>query len=330
MNRLITGKVLVLGFVVLLGSPALVSAQKLVVGYSGVTAIQAPFWVMKDAGFFKQEGLDADLIYIAASSTMAQAMLAGEVAVSTANSQAVVDTGLQGGDLVAVGAFVNFVALYVIAAPEIKSVQDLKGKPVGVSRFGATTDFAIQKFLKKYGLEPVRDVPILQIGGLPELAAALSKRSIYAAAMSYPMGLVAQQSGMKLLANLAKEEIPFLHQGITTTGRFLRERRAQAKAIVRAYGKAVHFMHTRKEESKAILSRYTKVTDPVMLEGTMQYAYEFVEKIPLVKREAIQVTLDESGKKNPKAKQAKAEQFYDNSLVQELINEGFFASLWGK
>jgi len=330
MKGLIAWKIIVLSFVLLPGAPALVSAQKLVVGYSGVTAIQLPVWVMKDAGYFKQEGLDADLIYIASSSTMAQAMMAGEVAISTANSQAVVDTGLQGGDLVAMGAFVNFVALYIIAAPEIKSVADLRGKPVGVTRFGATTDFAIQMFLKKYGLEPVRDVPIIQIGGVPELAAALSKRSIYAAAMSYPMGLVAQQAGMKLLANLAKEEIPFVHQGITTTGKFMRERRAHAKALVRAYGKAVHFMHTRKEESKAILSRYTKVTDPGMLEGTMQYAYDFVEKIPLVKRAAFQVTLDEVAKKNPKAKQAKAEQFYDNSLVQELINEGFFASLWGK
>ena len=311
-----------------LATPAL--AQKLMVGYSGVTAIQAPFWVMKDAGHFKQEGLDADLIYIASSSTMAQAMLAGEVVISTTNSQAVVDTGLQGGDLVAVGAFVNFVALYVIAAPEIKSVADLKGKPVGVSRFGATTDFGIQMFLRKYGLEPFRDVPIIQIGGLPELAAALSKKSIYAAAMSYPMGLVAQQAGMKILANLAKEEIPFVHQGITTTRKFLRERRAHAKALVRAYGRAVHFMHTRKEESKAIISRYTKVTDPSMLEGTMQYAYDFVEKIPQVKREAFQATLDEIGKKNPKAKQARPEQFYDNSLVQELVKEGFFTSLWGR
>ena len=323
-------KLIVTNLVLCFSLPAVASAQKFVVGYSGITAIQAPFWVIKDAGYFKQEGLDANLIYIAASSTMAQAMLAGEVAISTANSQAVVDTGLQGGDLVAVGAIVNFVALYVIAAPEIKSVQDLRGKPVGVTRFGATTDFAMQMFLKKYGLEPVRDVPIIQIGGLPELAAALSNKSIYAAAMSYPMGLVAQQAGMKMLANLAKEEIPFLHQGLTTTGRFMRERRAQAKAFVRAYGKAVHYMHTRKEESKAIVSRYTKVTDPAMLEGTMQYAYDFVDKIPLVKREAIQVTLDESGKKNPKAKQAKPEQFYDNSLVQELINEGFFASLWAK
>ncbi len=323
-------KLIVINFVLCLVLPAVTSAQKFVVGYSGITAIQAPFWIINDAGYFKQEGLDSNLVYIAASSTMAQAMLAGEVAISTANSQAVVDTGLQGGDLVAVGAIVNFVALYVIASPEIKSVQDLRGKPVGVSRFGATTDFAIQMFLKKYGLEPVRDVPIIQIGGLPELAAALSNRSIYAAAMSYPMGLVAQQAGMKMLANLAKEEIPFLHQGLTTTGRFMRERRAHAKAFVRAYGRAVHFMHTRKEESKSIVSRYTKVTDPAMLEGTMQYAYDFVEKIPLVKREAIQVTLDESGRKNPKAKQAKPEQFYDNSLVQELIKEGFFASLWGK
>jgi ABC-type nitrate/sulfonate/bicarbonate transport system substrate-binding protein len=110
----------------------------------------------------------------------------------------------------------------------------------------------------------------------------------------------------------------------------VKDHRAQAKAFVRAYGNAVHFMHSRKEEAKAIVARYTKVTDPAMLEGTMQYAYDFVEKVPLVKREAIQVTLDESGKKNPKAKQAKPELFYDNSLVQELVKEGFFASLWGK
>ena len=330
MKEFIRCNLSVLGLLLFLGLPAVASAQKLVVGYSGITAIQAPFWIVKDAGYFKQEGLDADLIYIAASSTMAQAMLAGEVAISTANSQAIVDTGLQGGDLVAVGAFVNFVALYVIAAPEIKSIQDLRGKPVGVTRFGATTDFGMRMFLQKHGLEPVRDVPLIQIGGVPELAAALSKRSIYAALMSYPMGLVAQQAGMKMLANLAKEEIPFVHQGLTTTGKFMRERRAQAKALVRAYGKAVHFMHTRKEESKAIISRYTKVTDPGMLEGTMQYAYDFVEKVPLVKREAFQATLDEIGKKNPKAKQVKPEQFYDNSLVQELIKEGFFTSLWGR
>jgi NitT/TauT family transport system substrate-binding protein len=306
------------------------SAQKVVVGYSAVSALNSPFWVIKDAGFFKQEGLDADLIYIASSFTMAQAMLAREVAVSTANSQVVVDSGLEGGSLAAIGAVINVVAFYVMAPPEIKSIEDLKGKPVGVTRFGASTDFGLRKLLVKYGLEPGRDVPILQIGGMPEIAAAISKRTIYAAPMSYPMAYKAQEAGMRILYNLAKEEIPFMHVGITTSRGFLKERRAQAKAFLRAYGRAVHFMHTRKNETKAILARYTKITDPGMLEGSLQYAYDFVEKVPLVKSQAFQVTLEETGRKNPKAKQAKAEQFYDNTLVQELINEGFFASLWGK
>jgi ABC-type nitrate/sulfonate/bicarbonate transport system substrate-binding protein len=182
--------------------------------------------------------------------------------------------------------------------------------------------------LTKYGLEAGKDVPVLQIGGMPEIASALSKKLIYAAPMSYPMAYVAEQAGVRMLVNLAKEDIPFMHVGITTSRRFLKERRGEAKAFLRAYGRAVHFMHTRKEETKAIFARYAKVTDPGMLEGSLKYAYDFVEKIPLVKPNAFQVTLDQIGIKNPKAKTAKAEQFFDNSLVQELIDEGFFKNLW--
>ena len=317
-------------FSVILIFPDVAKAQKLVLGWSAVSALNSPYWVIKDAGFAKQEGLDVDLIYIASSSTMAQAQLAGNVALSTANSQVVVDVGLQGGDLLAIGAVINKVAFYVMAPPEIKSVRDLKGKPVGVTRFGASTDFAIRKLLEKYGLQPIRDVPIIQIGGLPEIAAALSKRAIYAAPMSYPLAYVAEQSGMRILANLAKEDIPFMHVGITTSRRFVKERRAQAKAFLRAYGRAVRFMYTNKEDFKRIITHYSGIKDPGMLDGSVQYAYDFVEKVPLVKREAFQVTLDESVNKRPEAKQAKPDRFYDNSLVQELIDEGFFVSLWGK
>jgi NitT/TauT family transport system substrate-binding protein len=305
-------------------------AQKLRVAWTAVSALNAPYWVMKDGGFFKQEGLDVDLVYIPSSTVVASAMLAGEAAISTANSQVVVDSGLQGSDLVIIGGVVNVAAFYIMAVPEVRSVQDLKGKPVGITRFSASTDFSLRMLLKKYGLEPVRDVPILQIGGMPEIAAALSKKTIYAAPMSYPMGYVAQQAGMKLIANLAKEDIPFVHVAITTTRRFMQEHRNQARAVVRAYGRAIHFMHTKKEDFKKIMARYTKVNDPGMLEGSVQYAYDFLEKIPLVKPAAIQVNLDEAAQRNAKAKQVKVERFYDNSVVQELISEGFFVSLWGK
>ncbi len=310
--------------------PPLIRAQKLIVGWSAVSALNSPYWVMQDGGFLKQEGLETDLIYIASSSTIAQAQLAGDVSVSTANSQVIADIGLQGGDLIAMGAVINVAAFYIMASPDIKRVEDLRGKPVGVTRYGASTDFSMRLFLRKYGLAPERDVPIIQIGEMPAIAAALSKRSIYAAPMSYPMAFIAQQAGVKVLANLAKEDIPFVHVGIGVTRRFVKDHRAQAKAILRAYGRAVHFMHTNKEEYKKILAKYSKVTDPGMLDGSVQYAYDFVEKVPLVKPQAFQVTLDVIAQKNPKAKTAKPEQFFDNSLVQELINEKFFVSLWGK
>ena len=310
--------------------PVFADAQRFVVAWSAVSALNSPFWVMNDAGFWKQEGLDIQLVYIASSPTVARATLAGEIVLSGANSQVIVDVGLGGGDLVAMGAITNVVAFYVMAAPEVKTVNDLKGKVVGVTRFGASTDFGMRMLLSKYGLEPAKDVPFIQIGGMPELAAALSKKTVFAAPMSQPMVYLAQQAGMRMIANLAKEEIPFMHIGLTTSRKWIREHRPQAKAFVRAYARAMHFMHTRREETRSIFAKYTRINDQAMLDGSIQYGYDFMEKIPLVKPQAFQVTLDQVAKSNPKAKQAKPEQFFDNSLVQELIDEGFFAKLWGK
>ena len=326
--RMLTGAAIFVSSLLLL--PFLVYAEKFIIAWSAVSALNSPFWVMNDAGFLKQEGLDMELVYIASSPTVARATLAGEIVISGANSQVIVDVGLGGGDLVAMGAITNVVAFYVMAAPEIKSVADLKGKVVGVTRFGASTDFGMRMLLSKYGLEAAKDVPFIQIGGMPELAAAMSKKTIFAAPMSQPMVYVAQQAGMRMLANLAKEEIPFMHIGLTTSKKWVREHRPQAKAFIRAYGRAIHFMHLRKEETRAIFAKYTKINDPAMLDGSIQYGYDFMEKIPLVKSSAFQVTLDQIAKTNPKAKQAKPEQFFDNSLVQELIDEGFFTKLWGK
>ncbi|MBI2368147.1 MAG: ABC transporter substrate-binding protein [Deltaproteobacteria bacterium] len=318
----------VVAAVILSWSP--LRAEKFVIAWSAVSALNSPFWVMNDAGFLKQEGLDMELVYIASSPTVARATLAGDIVISGANSQVIVDVGLGGGDLVAMGAITNVVAFYVMAHPEIKSVLDLRGKVVGVTRFGASTDFGMRMLLSKYGLEAAKDVPFVQIGGMPELTAALTKKTVVAAPMSQPMVYVAQQAGLRMIANLAKEEIPFLHMGLTTSKKWLRERRPQAKAFIRAYGRALYFMHTRKEETLAIFAKYTKINDRGMLDGSIQYGYDFMEKVPLVRAQAFQVTLDQIARTNPKAKQAKPEQFFDNSLVQELINEGFFAKLWGK
>src|SRR5262245_66642819 len=117
-----------------------VAAEPTVVGYSAVTSVFLPFWIGKEAGFYKKEGLDAQLIYIASSTTMAQAMFARQVAISTVNSGSVVSSGLQGGDLVLMGAVINTAAFYIMARPEISGVQDLKGKRIGITRLGSTSN----------------------------------------------------------------------------------------------------------------------------------------------------------------------------------------------
>jgi hypothetical protein len=109
----------------------------------------------------------------------------------------------------------------------------------------------------------------------------------------------------------------------------LREQRSAAKAFLRAFGRATHFMFQQGDETKKILTKYAKIDDPGMLEGSLKYTHDFTEKIPLVKREGVQVVLVHEAAKNPQAKGYSAERFYDNSLVQELISEGFYKSLWG-
>ena len=306
------------------------SAQTTVVGYSSVTSVFLPFWIGKETGLYKKEGLDVQLVYIPSSTTMAQSMFAREVAISTANSSSVVSSGLQGGDLVLMGAVINTTAFYIITRPEITNVQDLRGKRVGVTRLGSSSDFAVREYLQKNKLQPGRDVTVIQSGGMPELAAALSSGTISAAPLSSPMSYVAEQRGNRVLANLANEGIYFVIAGLTTSRRYLREHRSDAKAFLRAFGRATHAMFQQRDEAKRILSKYTKVEDPGMLEGSLKYAQDFTEKVPLVKREGVQVVLEQEAAKNSKAKEFTAEQFYDNSLVQELVNEGFYKSLWGR
>ena len=141
-------------------------ARPLVVGYSSVTSVFLPFWIGNEAGFYKKEGLDAQLIYIASSTTMAQAMFAREVAISTVNSGSVVSSGLQGGDLVLIGAVINTAAFYVMARPEISRAQDLKGKKIGVTRLGSSSDFAIREYLQKNKLQPFAGLLLMQMFGL--------------------------------------------------------------------------------------------------------------------------------------------------------------------
>jgi len=225
-------------------------AEPLVVGYSSVTSVFLPFWIGKEAGFYKKENLDTQLVYIASSTTMAQAMFARQVAISTVNSGSVVTSGLGGGDLVLAGAVINSAAFYIISRPDIAGVQDLRGKTVGVTRLGSSSDFAMREYLQKHKLQAGRDVNILQVGGMPELAAALNNGVISAAPLSSPASHLAQQKGNRVIANLADEGIYFVIAGLTTTRRFLRAQRRRQSISPRLRPRDSLHVSTRRRSKK--------------------------------------------------------------------------------
>ena len=165
---------------------------------------------------------------------------------------------------------------------------------------------------------------------MPELAAALNSGSISAAPLSAPSSYVAEQRGNRVIANLAHEGISFVIAGLTTTRRFLREQRRDAKGFFARLRPCDAFYVRAGRPGKKYFTQICEDRRPWHARGSLKYAQDFTEKIPLVKREGVQVVLDQETAKSPPPKEFTPERFYDNSLVQELIHEGFYKSLWSK
>lgn len=295
---------------------------KLNVAYAAITGVQAPLWIAAEASAFKKHGLDVTLVYIPSAPHVVRVMLAGESQISFNGGAPVVSANLSGADLVFVGGAANVPAFYLMALPEIKRVQDLKGKTVGVTRFGSSTDFTMRYILKAQGLEPDKDVTILQIGGMPELAVALSKRAIVAAPFSSPTNLRARKIGAEVLVDVAKTGVSFPHSGIVTTRSFLAAHRNVTLEFIKAYSEGIQQMLADKVLAKKVIQKYTRDSDDEILETTYQYALDYVVRPPYPTREGIIETLKQSG--HPKAKTANPDDFVDSSLVKTLDDAGFF------
>ena len=159
---------------------------KLNVNYPAISGVIAGLWVAAEANYFDKYGLDAKLIYIPTALQATRVIMSGDSPIGLSGGTPVVNAALSGAERVMIGGVANLPAFYIMALPEIKSVADLRGKTLGVTRFGSSTDFALRYLLQKQGMNPDKDVNILQMGGMPELAAALSKRLIAAAPLSAP------------------------------------------------------------------------------------------------------------------------------------------------
>ena len=305
-----------------------VARDRLAHGYSSASGVFAGLWVAEEAKIFEKHDIDSRLILIASGSLMVQAMLGGELPIAGAAGSAAVDASLGGADIVMFGSMVKVPAFYIMALPEIKTIDDLRGKTVGVTRFGSSTDFTMRYVLRKQGLEPGKDVTLIQTGDLFAAAAMLRSKTIVSAPFSSPTNLRAEEAGARVLMNMGKAGVYFPHDAFMARRSFINANTDIVRRFLKAYSEAVHRLFVDKELSLRAIAKYTRVTDAKTLDTVYQYALDYIDKIPYNTREGIQEVLNQAAARNPKAKDAKPEAFYDDRFVKELDDQGFYKQLW--
>ena len=295
---------------------------KLNVAYPAVTGVMTALWVGAESKAFQKHGLDVNLLYIPSAPQVVRVMLAGDSQITVTGGAPVVSANLSGADFLFIGGIVNVPAFYVMAAPEIKTIEDLKGATVGVTRFGSSSDFAMRYVLQKHGLRPEKDVTLLQLGGMIELATALSKRLVAAATLSSPADLRARNSGARELVNMATTGVSFPQSAIVTTRTYIQGHQDEVLNFLRGYAEGMQKMIADKAMAKKVIEKYTRENDPEIVEATYRYGVDYIAPIPYPAKEGILEILRQSN--HPKAKSANPDEFIDMNLVRKLEDGGFF------
>ncbi len=196
--------------------------EKLRVTYSAIGGSQAAVWIPYEAGIFRKHGLDVELLYVGGGGRAAQVVQSGEVPIGLFTGGAVINSNLAGGDLVVIGSSMNVMTFSVIARPEVRRIEDLKGKRIGISRFGSATDFGLRYAEGQWPLKRQRDFAVIQAGGMPDLLNALRSGALEAAVLNVELTIVARKEGFKELANLAKMGLSFPTSSVGTTRSYIK------------------------------------------------------------------------------------------------------------
>lgn len=293
--------------------------------YPSFAGSWATAWIAKEAGYFLEERLDVELIRVGGSTRMVAAMLGGSAPIIQAGASAALAATAAGSDVVIIGSTGTVSPFRLMVRPEIKQPSDLRGKKAGITTFGSTSDQVVRIALKKFNLEPNKDVALLSLGAQPEAFAALQSGSVDAAALSFPLYPKAAQLGMRELVNFGALGVEDINGTVITTRSYIAQHRDTALRFLRAFTRGMHRYRTDKEFSKKVLGKYGKITDNEILEGTWQDYAPTLQKSPRPSLKGVQFLIENQfqGKKPL----PKPEQFVDFSIVDQLEKSGFVDSV---
>lgn len=318
-----------------LHAPGIAVAQakalvKVMAGYGSTDGAVAPLWFAKETGLFEKRGLDVRLVGMGTGSVSLRALIAGDLEIASVSGSGLVQAALQGADTILLSAALDGFVFKVFAAPEITSPAQLKGKKLGVSRYGATSDFAVRLALKKWGLNPERDLSILQIGTTQDTLRAMQTRQLDAGVLSGTASLLARKAGFRELGDLADLGLHYPMAPLGTTRSYLQKNEALVKEFMLAYIEAIHDFKRNKAAALTVLKKYTRNDDLEVLEDSYANYAGLYLAMPVPPLDAIRTILTEVSSRVPAAKHADPEQFVAYKLARDIEASGFVKRLYEK
>lgn len=305
------------------------SQDKVRLAHSALEGSNAVWYVAQARGFYKKNGLDADLLFIPSTTTSVASLVAGDVQVANASGGGVASAVVAGADLVMVACYLNSLPYELVVSESVKSAEDLKGKSIGISRVGSASDVAARALIRGLGMEPDKQVLIMQVGGPAERAASFRTGRI--AGFPSPPGIIHLTRGIpyRILISTAdfqkRFDFPFICA--TTTKSYLARNRDTVRRVIMAHIEATQFFKAHKEDTKQIISKYSRITNEGYLESAYAATAKLYDMVPLVTRPGVEVQIKEATARKPGV-QLRFEDMVDESIVRELEKSGFIDKVY--
>ncbi|HEX9443168.1 MAG TPA: ABC transporter substrate-binding protein [Candidatus Binatia bacterium] len=287
------------------------------VGYSSTSGNYVALWVAKDGGVFEREEIKVEPIFIPSGTLLTQALLSGDVHIGFPNGGQVIAAIAKGADLTMIGMAVGKMIFSIMAPAKIRAVAELKGKKIGVTRFGSATDVSLHVALKKSGLNPEKDVVVLQMGSIPNIMAALQNGSLDAGVLSPPTHWQAEKLGFKELLSITDLNIAYPNPSITTNKRLLKDKEDALRRFMRGYQRGIDRVKADKPFTKRVLAKYTLIRDDEIIDKVYElYANKVIEPAGRITIEALKGAVEEQAQANPKIRDMPLQTFYDDRFVR--------------
>jgi NitT/TauT family transport system substrate-binding protein len=319
-------------FCLMIGAlPVRTESQELLrLRYGVTTSLQhLPIWVGKESGLFAKYGFDLEPIHVRGGALITMMIMSGTVPISGAGAESVVAARLEGGDVALIGCPSDTDVVHFVARPEIKSAANLKGKNSAVTRLGSTTHFYLRSALRHLGLDPDKDMTVLQLGAGGEITAAMQSGRVAAAALPFRNTYPLIQMGWPVLVDLSTANFPYPSSCVASSRSFLKTNPATVERFLKAYIEAIRVIKKDNAFVVQVVKKWHRETDLAFIKKTVEVYAPIFNSIPYVSDRGLEVVLRELALRRPVPKEllSNPDHFRDHTPLDRLVRDGWIARL---